>query len=325
MNNSVWWNICRKDLRDIIRSRLLMSLLAGLAFIVLASTLISSVAFHSQLVDFQKYVAALRLSHSTATPTAPELYPLQLLIGGVEYLEIIGALLAVIIGYGLIAKEKTRGTLQLLLSRPLSSRDLAFGKLAALTLLWCGFCLFTGIGILVILLVIGGTHLTGTDILRVSETLALLVIYLMFWSSLALGLASATKQLSTALIIGLTLWLVVVLILPQIGDTMDPDNQIPGGLFNSLQVTRPQQHAIMAHFMSYELGRNYVEAASVEKHFERATFGFTGIKPIYNQKTTPYVLMRLWPNITAVVLWALAGIIWAVILCSKKRLLKKEQ
>jgi ABC-2 type transport system permease protein len=106
---------------------------------------------------------------------------------------------------------------------------------------------------------------------------------------------------------------------------MDPDNQIPGGLFNSLQISRPQQHAVMSHFTAYESGRNYIEAASVEKHFERATFGFTGIKPIYNQTTPTYVLMRLWPNITAVMLWALGGVIWSMTLCSKKQLLKKEQ
>lgn len=46
-----------------------------------------------------------------------------------------------------------------------------------------------------------------------------------------MGLASTTRRLNTALIVALVLWLVVVLIVPQIGDTMDPDNQVPGGLF----------------------------------------------------------------------------------------------
>ena len=34
--------------------------------------------------------------------------------------------------------------------------------------------------------------------------------------------------------VALGIWLVVVLILPQIGDTLDADNQLPGGLFAAL-------------------------------------------------------------------------------------------
>jgi ABC-type transport system involved in multi-copper enzyme maturation permease subunit len=325
MNSAAWWTIAKKDVRDMRRSGLFITLLVGLCVLILASIIVSSVAFHSQVADYQNYLDALKAAGSTATPAnAPEFYPLQQLIGGIEYLEIIGALLAIVIGYGIITKEKSRGTLLLLLSRPLRSKDVAVGKLVALAVTWLVFSAVIGLGMVIILLVIGGAQIAGLDYIRIAETVALSAVYLFFWSALGLGLAAWAKQPSTALIIGLVLWLVVVLILPQIGDTMDPDNQVPGGLFNSLQVARPQQHDIMAHFSGYENGRNDIESASVEKHFERATFGFTGIKPIYNQQSLGYVFAHLWGNIVTVCAFALTGTFWAVWQCSKKRLLRKE-
>lgn len=315
--------ICRKELRDILRNKLLIVLFVVLAFVILSSILVGAIDFHSKVTDFQRYQVALRQAGSAVTPHQPELFPLKLLIGGLEYLEIIGALLAIIVGYGMVAKEKTRGTLDLLFSRPLKPSSVGLGKISALFVIWFTFCAILYLAIVIVLFVIGGATLGGTDLLRLMITLALSWVYLTFWSALAVGLASRTRQLSTALVLGLTIWLTVVLILPQIGDTMDPDNQVPGGLFNSLQVTASQQKTVVSHFTGYESSRNYIEAASVEKHFERATFGSTGVKDIYNQQPISYVFKRLWPNMLAILLWATAGIVWALSQCRKKQLIRK--
>jgi ABC-2 type transport system permease protein len=315
--------ICRKELRDMVRNKLLIVLFALLAFVILSAILVAAIDFHSKVADYQQYKVALKQAGSSVFPHSPELFPLKLLIGGLEYLEIIGALLAIIVGYGMVAKEKTRGTLELLFSRPLKPLSVGLGKVSALLIIWFTFCTTVYLAIVAVLLVLGGATLTQIDFVRLLITMTLAGIYLTFWSALALGIASRTKQLSTALVLALTIWLIVVLILPQIGDTMDPDNQVPGGLFNSLQVSAQQQKTVMSHFSGYESSRNYIEAASVEKHFERAAFGFTGVKDIYNQQSLSYVFKRLWPNMLAVFLWAAAGIGWAVLQCRKKQLMRK--
>ena len=316
--------IARKELRDLLRNKLFMVLLATLAVAIVISIVVSALDFHSKISDYRQYVAALQQVGAAIPAQPPQLYPLTLLRGSLEYLEIIGALLALIIGYGIIAKEKTRGTLQLLFSRPLPVRAVALGKLLSLSLLWLVVSLAIGLLTATVLVIVGSASLGATDWLRILIVSGLSWFYLLFWSSLGMGLASFTKQLTTALIVGLVLWLGMVLILPQIGDTMDPDNQIPGGLFNSLHVDRPTQQNVMSHFTGYESARNNVEVASVEKHFERATFAVTGVKDIYNQKSIPYVFSRLWPNMLVIVLWACGGVGWAIWQTNKKRLLRKE-
>ena len=91
--------------------------------------------------------------------------------------------------------------------------------------------------------------------------------------------------------------------MPQIGDTMDPDNQVPGGLFMSLQVDKAHEQAVISHFTGYERTRNYVEVTSITKQYERPRFGYFGINETYNQKSAGSVSTGLWPN----ALWLFIG------------------
>ena len=52
-----------------------------------------------------------------------------------EYLEILGALFAIVLGYGTVAREVS-GTLQLLLSRPVGRFAIPAGKVLGLAVVW---------------------------------------------------------------------------------------------------------------------------------------------------------------------------------------------
>ncbi len=79
------------------------------------------------------------------------------------------------------------------------------------------------------------------------------------------------------LMYALGIWLIVVLVLPQIGDTLDADNQVPGGLFAALSLSRPDETTILLKFSTYETIRRDVEEASYAKHFERFTFAMADV------------------------------------------------
>ena len=224
----------------------------------------------------------------------------------------------------MIAKEKQRGTLQLLFSRPLGKYSLAGGKILTLAIVW----FVTIIAVLTIivgsLIVIGNAPLHGVDLLRIAIAAALAWVYLLFWSCLAMGFAALSKRLSSALIITLVAWLVFVLIMPQIGDTMDPDNQVPGGLFKSLQVDKAHEQQVISHFTGYETTRNYVEVTSITKQFERPVFGYLGINETYNQKSVGYVSIGLWPNVFWLFIGMVASLGFAAWSSTKQKLLRKE-
>ena len=314
--------IFRKELGDAVRSRLVLLLVAGLGAIAILSVIVASAAFHAKVMDYQHYLDALKQAGGTA-PTAPLFFPLQLLRGAVEYLEIIGAIVAIVIGYGMTAKEKNRGTLRLLFSRPVSGRAIAVGKLLALAVIWLAVVAAVGVVMLVSLRLIGGAGLSSLELTKLAITLGLSWIYLFLWSALAMGLAGFTKQLSTALVIGLILWLGFVLIIPQIGDTMDPDNQVPGGLFKSLQVDKPHEKAVMAHFAGYERTRNFLEVTSISKHYERGSFGYLGVKDKYNQLSLGPITKDMWSNVAWLIAGAALAAGLAITQTTKRKLLRR--
>ena len=86
----------------------------------------------------------------------------------------------------------------------------------------------------------------------------------------------------SALLVAVAVWLALVLIAPQIGDTLDPDNQVAGGVFRTLDVAKPLEKEIIKSFATYETVRNGIEEASTAKHLARFSFAVLGIKDIYN-------------------------------------------
>ncbi|WP_154605473.1 ABC transporter permease [Arthrobacter sp. AQ5-05] len=315
--------LAKKELTDLRRSRLLLVLFAFLAVSVILSVVVASADFRLKIADYRHYLDALKAAGSTAAAPAPQFFPLQMLRGGMEYLEIIGSLFAVVLGTSMITKEKGRGTLALIFSRPLGRYSFAAGKILALSLIWATTIGTLFLVIIATLLIVGNAPLQGRDYLNLVIAGAHTTGYLIMWSLLAMSLAALARRASTALILALVLWLAVVLIIPQIGDTMDPDNQIPGGLFASLQVDKSHEQAVMAHFTGYESTRDLIEQTSVTKQYERATFAYLGIKNEYNQQPLSFIWAGTFNN----TLWLLAGLaisVSAALLSGTKKIILRK-
>ena len=315
--------IARKELLDLRRNRFLLAILGFVLVAVVISVVVSATQFGTSLNDYNTYLDALRAAGNTTTPAAPQLFPLQLLRGSIEYLEILGALFAIVMGYGTIAKEKQRATLQLIYSRPISRYSLAAGKLLALAVAWLIAVAVIFGAVTATVAIVGHATFAPIDVQRLLVAAATAWAYLLMWSAVALGLASSTKRLSTALIVALVLWLTVVLIIPQIGDTMDPDNQVPGGLFKSLQIAKPDEKAVLANFAGFDSVRNGLEVSSITKHYERFTFAVLGIKDQYNQQPLSAVWTGTWNNAVSMWLAAFLAAAFAILTTTRRKLLRR--
>jgi ABC-2 type transport system permease protein len=317
------WVIASKELLDLRRDRLFAVLIGFLAIATLISVGVAAAAFRTELDAYNQYVQQLAASGSTTPPAAPQLFPLQLLRGGVEYLEILGALFAIVLGYGTVAKEKYRGTLQLLLSRPVGRFAIPAGKVLGLAVVWLAVvAVLTALTTLAIL-VIGNAPLQGIDLVRILIAGVVAWVYLVFWSSLAIGITALSTRLSTGLIVSIVVWLAFVLIIPQIGDTMDPDNQVPGGLFATLQIQKPDELKVLANFAAFDGIRNGLEVSSITKHFERLSFAFLGIKDKYNQQPLAFVWGDMWGYAITLAVATLASVTFAVGATTRRNLQRK--
>ncbi|MCY7287205.1 MAG: ABC transporter permease, partial [Cryobacterium sp.] len=204
------WIVAEKELLDLRRDRLSAILITFLGVATLISVAVASADFRNQLDAYNAYVANLAQSGSTVTAAAPQLFPLKLLRGGIEYLEILGALFAIVLGYGTIAKEKYRGTLALFLSRPVSRFSFAGGKVLGLAIMWLGVVTALTTLSLLAVVTIGHAPVHGIDVARLLIAGGFAWLYLVFWTALAVGLTSLYYRLRTGHKVALVILLTIV-------------------------------------------------------------------------------------------------------------------
>lgn len=298
--------IAAKDIRDALQDRFILIVTGFLGLAAAVALATGAIALRGDLATYAAAKATLlSIGKSVAAIKAPEFYPLRLLRGAIEQIEIIGAAIAILIGYRAAASERGRQTLALILTRPLRNWQFVAGKmLAGFALLAVGLAVVLA-GLALLLHLTSGVGLGGNDLLRIGLVWAVALIYTACFFLLGFVLTLHMRQPSHALLAGFAVWLLLVLIAPQIGDTLDPDNQVAGGVFAQLHIAKPDQTEIMKRFANFESLRNGIEAVSVTKHFERFSFAILGIKPIYTGMAITPILTEMFGNLVWIFLTAL--------------------
>jgi ABC-2 type transport system permease protein len=280
MNNIII--ITKKEWKDILRSKMFMYIVLIFIVLTITSLTVSFLVFNGQVNEYQQSVALLKqLGKEPATPS-PRLYPLNLLRGVVDYIEIVGAVLGIMLGYISISKERTTKALKILLTKPLTKKELACGKILGNTLFILILLSIVGILIFLSIFFIGGVILTAEELLKIIFFVVFSTIYILLFFMLSFFFTLQQKTITHALILSFIIWLIIGLILPQIGDTMDPDNQVPGGFFHSMNMNKTQEKQVLSKFAGYENMRDFIEQLSITKHYERTVFALFGINNIYN-------------------------------------------
>lgn len=284
------FTIAKKEFSDAFGNYVFVAFLSFLIVLTVISMYVGAVDFQVKSSLFERtYQMLVAAGQSVENLSRPEFFPLQLLRGTIEYLEIIGAILAISLGYLSIAKEKGNNTLPLVFTRPISRRKYFTGKLLGNAALLGLVSAILFLAIIIILTFVAGIHLSQIEFLKIVSTGIGTFIYLYIFFLFASLVTILMRYPSNALIFSFLVWMFFVLIVPQIGDTMDTDNQVPGGFFNAIHVTQPQSKVILQNFTLYEVLRNGTEETSITKHYERFAFAALGIKDIYNGKSLEYI------------------------------------
>jgi ABC-2 type transport system permease protein len=78
---------------------------------------------------------------------------------------------------------------------------------------------------------------------------------------------------------------------------MDMDNQLPGGFFAQMGMSRDQEAQVLQNFKFYETLRDGVEEMSPTKHYERVSFALLGVKPGFENNTALEIVGLKWINL----------------------------
>lgn len=294
---SVTLNIAKKEITDALRNKLFLITLGLLLLLTVISIVLGSVQVRTAMNDYYSSINFLKSIGKTDFPPIPKLNPISISKGFVNYIGMIGALLAMILGNHAIAKERRNGTLKLLLSRPIFRDTLLNGKLLGNLGILALISVLTGIITYVSLKLIGNVPLSSSEIVRLMMFFIMSFLYMAFFLVLAITFSIVIKNINKALLVAIIVWLVLAFIFPQIGDTMDMDNQLPGGFFAQMGMTRDQEHKVLEKFKFYETLRDSIEEMSPTKHYERVSFALLGVKPGFENNTPLEILQLKWINL----------------------------
>ncbi|HVL24724.1 MAG TPA: ABC transporter permease [Thermomicrobiales bacterium] len=280
MTESRLLTLAGHDYRAAVRNRILAALLITLLVVTTVSVLVAAFDYQTKIDDYNRYKAAAEAAGIGTVAPMP-LRPLQLMRSVVEYLEIVGAVIAIALGYLSVSRERGNRTLRLLRTRPVSAGELTFGPALGAIGLITTLVVVTATIAVVSIGVWGHDWINGEQAIKVLLWILATILYMGVFYCLGAALTARSDVLANGLVAALVIWLIVVLIIPQIGDTMDPDNQMPGGLFSTLNIDKPHEVRILAEFGTYEKIRNQVEELSFAKHYERFSFAMLDVKDKY--------------------------------------------
>lgn len=305
--------IARKEIRDVFRNKLFLAILMMLLVLTVVSIVLGSYQVKISVDNYNNSISFLKSLGKAELPPMPHLNPISASKGFVNYIGMVGALMAIVLGNTAISKEHRNGTLRLILTRSVFRDTLMNGKLLGNLIVLTGITVVIGVITFVSLAAISGVSLSSNDIIRLLLFFLMSFLYMAFFMVLSMGVASISSKGSRALLITVIVWLVLSFVFPQIGDTMDMDNQIPGGFFSSMGMTRDQEHQVLQQFKFYETVRNGIEEMSPTKHYERISFALLNVKPGFEANTPWEVVGLKWIDLLGLIipsvgLWLLSYI-----------------
>jgi ABC-2 type transport system permease protein len=211
--------IATKEIRTALRSKLFLTITLLFLGLSILSVSIGSVTKEAEMRIYNETVASLQAAGSSAIPNPPEIHTLTILSNLTEYVAIVGAILAIVLGYNSIISEKEAACLPLILSRPIYRDQVFTGKWLGNAGLIAALLIFVFLFNLILLILISGLMPTLAQVLRLLGLVGLAYLYMLIFLSFSMLLSTRLNNAATAFLVSLVFWLLLSFVIPQMADT----------------------------------------------------------------------------------------------------------
>jgi len=290
--------IAKKEVKDAFKNRIFDITLLLLFLLTVVSIILGTLQVKVQMDAYNNSILFLKSIGKSEFPPMPNLNPISVSKSFVNYIGMIGAILSIILGNYSISKEKRSGTLKLILSRPIFRDSFLNGKLFGNLFILLVITISAEIITFSSLLILANIQISADDFLRLNLFFLMSFLYMIFFFILSLMFTILISKENKSILITILVWLMLAFVFPQIGDTMDLDNQLPGGFFAQMGMTRDQEHQILNKFKFYETVRDGIEELSPTKHYERVSYALLNIKPGFEKNTAIEILGLKWVDLS---------------------------
>ncbi|MCB0208963.1 MAG: ABC transporter permease [Anaerolineae bacterium] len=275
--------IARKEFQTAFRNRLFITIAVLFLAMSILSVYIGSITKRAEMRVYNETVATLSAQGTTALPPPPEIHTLTILSNLTEYVSIVGAILAVVLGYNALIQEKESGSLKLILSRPVYRDRLLSGKLlgnAAVIGVLLGLVFVFN---LVLLVLVGGIWPTGGEVLRLLSFVGLAFFYMLIFLTLSMLLSIRMKNSATVFLVSLVAWMLVSFVIPQMAEALMASSTVINSISGTTnQIPQDTAASQALNFLSptwhwRTIGEQLLEAAPGSLTLSAATLTSRGL------------------------------------------------
>ncbi len=210
--------IAAKEFRTAYKDKVFIMIVLLFLLMSIASVYIGSTTKNAELKAYQDIVSVIQ-SEGGALPAAPEIFPLAILKNIITYITMIGAVLAIFLGFDSFSSERENGTLKLLLSKPVYRDQLITGKLLGAGVIIGGILIVTLLFNLTLFIVTTGLLPGVNEILRLVIFFFLAFVYMMSFYIVTLYVSIRTQDRTSGFLIMMVLWVFISFVIPQLADT----------------------------------------------------------------------------------------------------------
>lgn len=217
---SAIWTLARKDVRTAFRNSMFMTITVLFLGLSVLSAYIGSTTKHAEMRIYNETVAKLSAQGVAQLPPVPEIHTLTMLGNLVEYVAIVGAILAVMLGYNALTQERESGGLQLILTRPVFRDQLITGKFLGNALVIASVLGIAFVFNVALLAVVGHALPSLIEVARIGLFVVLAFAYMVTFLVLSMLLSINMKSSASVFLVSLVIWMTSAFVLPQMAQTL---------------------------------------------------------------------------------------------------------
>lgn len=211
--------IAGKEFRAAFREKVLLIMAALFLFMSIVSVYVGSTTKNTEQKVYQDIVVEAK-TKGEQPPEAPVIYPLVILHNMTEYIVMIGAVLAIFLGFDAFSSERDGGTLRVILARPITKKGLIAGKalgagaiigallLVAFVLNMLQFAVFTGL------------FPNANETLRLALWMLAALLYMMIFYLFSLLVSIKSRDRAFSFLVMMAAWIGVSFVIPQLVDAL---------------------------------------------------------------------------------------------------------
>jgi len=213
--------VARQEIRATMKEKTFILLLVIFLGMTLASTYIGWSSGHTIQSVYNSTMAFLQ-EQGKAIPPPPfeSASHLSLLKNMVIYIVLIGALLAITVGYLMGIRDRRAGVTRIIFSRNITKKQFLLGKVLAILFVLGSMLLIAFIVSTVSSMLL--TRITFADVMRIAGFYGLSLVYLAGFSFLGLSFALTRNTTTIALLSPIIIWLAITFVLPELTSALYP-------------------------------------------------------------------------------------------------------